>query len=302
MMFYSLAVVLGLTTVWILSVVWAYFILLSVPQTDGEYNLRKYAFSLFFFFHSAPADRNCWYIFPPSSAYLNGDIATIPLVDIMRESDPTYSWISYVVSVFIVISVSVSFLTMGTSLKHIRISITMNILKNTLWRNLLPSFLPPFFIFLFYIVFNWIVDGFGDSTIKNLTYRNNESGFSKVILKLNSWCGRLICAQTSFLSYFDCIFNFVLFLSRVLRRDWDIQLFKFYVILPLLFDYLNRCPIESFWIPFDSRASNKSCLEHRYALSWRLTCPKPLLSEFVNRADALFGEIQPADSTDSWRW
>lgn len=50
MMFYSLAVVLGLTTVWILSVVWAYFILLSVPQTDGEYNLRKYAFSLLFFF------------------------------------------------------------------------------------------------------------------------------------------------------------------------------------------------------------------------------------------------------------
>ena len=41
-MFYSLAVVLGIATVWILSVIWAYFILLAVPQTEGPYNLREF--------------------------------------------------------------------------------------------------------------------------------------------------------------------------------------------------------------------------------------------------------------------
>ncbi|KAJ0065594.1 hypothetical protein NL108_013610, partial [Boleophthalmus pectinirostris] len=47
-----------------------------------------------------------------------GEIATIPLTKIIEERYSVFSWVAVLIQVFISISVTVSFLVMGSALKH----------------------------------------------------------------------------------------------------------------------------------------------------------------------------------------
>jgi len=79
----------GLFTVWILNVLWCYYILKIVPQTALE------------------------------DAGKLGQISTIPLVYIIDKDFPKYKWIAIIITVFIMISITVSYLTIGSGLKHV---------------------------------------------------------------------------------------------------------------------------------------------------------------------------------------
>ncbi|XP_051233770.1 uncharacterized protein si:ch211-51h4.2 isoform X2 [Dicentrarchus labrax] len=57
-----------------------------------------------------------------------GEIATIPLTKIINERYRAYSWVAELIQVFIAISVTVSFLVMGSAMKH-----TIDGLVNSLW-------------------------------------------------------------------------------------------------------------------------------------------------------------------------
>ncbi|XP_069578455.1 uncharacterized protein [Brachyistius frenatus] len=127
------AVLGGLTTCTVLNILWCWAVLEIVPQTSlperrtaAETTARPDS--------SSPSG-------PPSSLspllYTNisleesekaGEIATIPLTKIINERYSAYSWVAELIQVFIAISVTVSFLVMGSAMKH-----TIDGLVGSLW-------------------------------------------------------------------------------------------------------------------------------------------------------------------------
>ncbi|XP_049444016.1 uncharacterized protein si:ch211-51h4.2 [Epinephelus fuscoguttatus] len=127
------AVLGGLTTCTVLNILWCWAVLEIVPQTSiperrlaAETTTQPDPASLF-----GP---------PPSVSPLQysnisleesekaGEIATIPLTKIINERYRAYSWVAELIQVFIAISVTVSFLVMGSAMKH-----TIDGLVSSLW-------------------------------------------------------------------------------------------------------------------------------------------------------------------------
>lgn len=90
------AYIMAVGTCWLMNVLWCSFILMVVPQksnTPDGISLQR-------------------------AAEL-GQPSTVPLVSILQEQYPQYAWLSYVVAVFIVVSITVSYIAMGSGLKHL---------------------------------------------------------------------------------------------------------------------------------------------------------------------------------------
>jgi len=90
---YIIACSLGFTFVWILNILWCFFMLQTIPQVGNPISL--------------------------TNSLKNGEISTIPLIQIIENNYKEYLWIAYCVTIFILISVSVSYLTLGTGLRHV---------------------------------------------------------------------------------------------------------------------------------------------------------------------------------------
>ena len=110
---YRMAVCTGVVLCWVLNLLWCNFVLEIVPQSlssgseVGERIQKLIALGL----ENATLEH----------AALNGQISTLPLTDIIKH-DPRLSewaWVAPLVDGFIVVSVSVSFITLGTGLKHV---------------------------------------------------------------------------------------------------------------------------------------------------------------------------------------
>lgn len=93
---FRIAVSAGVIVCWLLNVFWAFFVLKIVPQTTED-----------------PDGTSL------EHARENGDISTVPVRDIIDKDYPQYHWVSIVVNAFIILSVSVSYLTLGTGMKHV---------------------------------------------------------------------------------------------------------------------------------------------------------------------------------------
>ncbi|XP_035502970.1 uncharacterized protein si:ch211-51h4.2 isoform X2 [Scophthalmus maximus] len=117
------AVLGGLTTCTVLNILWCWAVLEIVPQTSlperrvaVETSTRPDA-------GGPPAPHSA----APPLLYSNisleesekaGEIATIPLTKIINERYGAYSWVAELIQVFIAVSVTVSFLVMGSAMKH----------------------------------------------------------------------------------------------------------------------------------------------------------------------------------------
>lgn len=88
-----MAILLGMATCFILGVMWCYFMLQSVPQTGPAPSLED--------------------------ALEHGQIAIIPFVAVLSESAPDLLWLGTVTNVFMLVSITVSFVTMSTAMKHV---------------------------------------------------------------------------------------------------------------------------------------------------------------------------------------
>jgi len=86
------AIISGLFFVYLLNVIWCFYILKIVPQM-GEISLAM--------------------------SEQRGEIATIPLITIIATQFPEYDWIATVINVFIMLSITVSYITMSTGMKHV---------------------------------------------------------------------------------------------------------------------------------------------------------------------------------------
>ena len=86
------AISAGVATCWILVTLWCYFIPRVVPQTEGKFSLAE--------------------------AQREGQISTHPLVEILDRDHPQYAWVSVLVKTFIVVSITVSYISMSMGFKH----------------------------------------------------------------------------------------------------------------------------------------------------------------------------------------
>jgi amino acid permease len=93
---FRFSVLAGLFVVWVLNFLWALFLLEIIPQ----HNVGGGTISL-------------------EHAREEGEIATVPLTDIIKKDHSTWTWVSIAVQIFIAVSVTVSFFALGSGLKHI---------------------------------------------------------------------------------------------------------------------------------------------------------------------------------------
>lgn len=99
--YFVMAVCVGLTVCYVLNILWAYFVLRIVPQTDTD-----------------AIDNGMNPLITLEIAAKAGEISTIPISLIIRQKFPNFAWMSIAVSIFISLSISVSYMVMGAGLKH----------------------------------------------------------------------------------------------------------------------------------------------------------------------------------------
>ncbi|XP_048745678.2 uncharacterized protein LOC125658456 isoform X2 [Ostrea edulis] len=108
---FRLSVNLGLITCTVLNILWCWAVLDIVPQLSS---------------FPCPTDKHstdsegtlCYRNISLQRSASEGEISTIPLTKIIKEKYPTYSWVAFLVELFIMVSITVSFLTVGAVLHH----------------------------------------------------------------------------------------------------------------------------------------------------------------------------------------
>ncbi|KAF6016967.1 hypothetical protein EB796_024729 [Bugula neritina] len=98
--YYRLAITLGMVTCYVLETLWCWAVLDVVPQVDACLSID----------YTNTSTTGC---LPPGytlqSAEENGEISTVPFSRVLDDSYPMYSWVGTVISVFIMISITVSY-------------------------------------------------------------------------------------------------------------------------------------------------------------------------------------------------
>ncbi|XP_035827472.1 uncharacterized protein LOC101853253 isoform X3 [Aplysia californica] len=119
---YRLAVQLGLWTCVLLNILWCWAVLDIVPQTiamacsnEAGLSLRRYDNDSGKMFSGL---QTCYGKLSLESAEANGEISTLPLTKLLQRDHPSFTWVAILVEVFIMVSITVSYLTIGTALHH----------------------------------------------------------------------------------------------------------------------------------------------------------------------------------------
>ncbi|RUS75531.1 hypothetical protein EGW08_016699 [Elysia chlorotica] len=117
---YRLAVQLGLWTCVLLNIMWCWAVLDIVPQTIEMACLSKeYLSSLRPNVSGAGvATITCEGDLSLERAADKGEISTLPLTKLLQRDHPRFTWVAVLVEVFIMVSITVSYLTIGSALHH----------------------------------------------------------------------------------------------------------------------------------------------------------------------------------------
>ncbi|KAG5851511.1 hypothetical protein ANANG_G00094190, partial [Anguilla anguilla] len=107
------AVLAGLVTCAILNVLWCWAVLEIVPQMSVQKVLEDGVWN-----KSVPAYTLTYSNISLEQSERAGEIATIPLTQIITQKYSRFSWVAQLIQTFIAISLTVSFLVMGSAMKH----------------------------------------------------------------------------------------------------------------------------------------------------------------------------------------
>ncbi|KAL3046905.1 hypothetical protein OYC64_021179 [Pagothenia borchgrevinki] len=121
-MWFRRAVLGGLTTCTVLNILWCWAVLEIVPQTSTSERRLAAGTS------RDPGTPLLYSNISLEESERAGEIATIPLTKIINERYKAYSWVAELIQVFVAISVTVSFLVMGSAMKH-----TIDGVVSSLW-------------------------------------------------------------------------------------------------------------------------------------------------------------------------
>ncbi|XP_046331134.2 uncharacterized protein LOC124114563 isoform X1 [Haliotis rufescens] len=123
---YRLSVLMGLITCSLLNILWCWAVLDIVPQTVAMACVRSQP-DVMETVQSTQSTTGpvmehvsevCTGDLSLESAAKNGEISTLPLTKILQRDYPHFKWVAFLVELFIVISITVSYLTIGTALHH----------------------------------------------------------------------------------------------------------------------------------------------------------------------------------------
>ena len=119
----NLAVILGLTTCFVLNIMWCWTILKIVPQTPICPKPTYESTANPIVSASIPSvgdsgDSGTCDAISLESSHDKGDISTIPLSSVIEADHPQYSIVSIFVEFFIMVSITVSYLTFGSAMHH----------------------------------------------------------------------------------------------------------------------------------------------------------------------------------------
>ncbi|XP_035692287.1 uncharacterized protein LOC118426845 isoform X4 [Branchiostoma floridae] len=122
------AVVAGISTCTVLNVLWCWAVLHIVPQlpcspmsivenTTSSPTITPISV-VTTVSTSAPVSPACAHNLSLERSAENGEIATLPLTEIIQTMHPEFSWVAILVQLFIMISITVSYLTLGSAMHH----------------------------------------------------------------------------------------------------------------------------------------------------------------------------------------
>ncbi|XP_031557499.1 uncharacterized protein LOC116294110 isoform X2 [Actinia tenebrosa] len=118
---YRQAIIAGTFTCTILNILWCYAVLEIVPQKqcfiDSPASRRSLLTSNVTD-NVLKSQESCSRNSSLQWAEANGQISTIPLTEILHKEYSEFAWIAVLIQVFVMISITVSFLTMGAALRH----------------------------------------------------------------------------------------------------------------------------------------------------------------------------------------
>jgi len=100
---FCIAISTGLFLTYLLNVVWCYAILNIVPQQREGFDIESVGDVVYTLY----------------DAQKQGKIAITPLINVIHRDYPQFNWIANLVDVFIVFSITVSFVTMSLATKHV---------------------------------------------------------------------------------------------------------------------------------------------------------------------------------------
>ena len=102
------SVTLGVLACFLLNIFWCFYVLQIVPQKAGDASID--ADSAVHKYNFTTTLKKC---------YEDGQISTIPVARIINQYFPSYRWTVFFIDSFVIISITVSFLTLGKGLKHV---------------------------------------------------------------------------------------------------------------------------------------------------------------------------------------
>ncbi|XP_041482736.1 uncharacterized protein LOC121429655 [Lytechinus variegatus] len=113
----------GLATCMILNVLWCWAVLDIVPQLSSctthlteEVLVHDNTTEVNIF--TTPSVAPCVEDLSLERSAKQGEISTVPLIEILEDDYPQYTWVAVLVELFIMISITVSYLTIGSALLH----------------------------------------------------------------------------------------------------------------------------------------------------------------------------------------
>ncbi|XP_078695412.1 uncharacterized protein LOC144924269 isoform X6 [Branchiostoma floridae x Branchiostoma belcheri] len=123
------AVVAGISTCTVLNILWCWAVLHIVPQlpcspmsvvgnTTDSPTVVTPASIVTTVSTSPPVSPACAHNLSLQRSADNGEIATLPLTEIIQTMHPEFSWVAILVQLFIMISITVSYLTLGSAMHH----------------------------------------------------------------------------------------------------------------------------------------------------------------------------------------
>eukprot|EP01135_Chromosphaera_perkinsii_P000491 Nk52_evm45s96 gene=Nk52_evmTU45s96 len=102
-------ILFGTITCFVLNILWCYAVLEVVPQCNDSVTSAPHP-------NDETTVENCDISLSKSEE--EGEIATVPLTEVMERDHKEFVWIATVLTYFITLSVTVSFLTMGSAFRH----------------------------------------------------------------------------------------------------------------------------------------------------------------------------------------
>ena len=115
------SVTLGVLACFLLNIFWCFYVLQIVPQNAGDASID--ADSAVHKYNFTTTLKKC---------YEDGQISTIPVARIINQYFPSYRWTVFFIDSFVIISITVSFLTLGKGLKHVLDGIATKIVAPTM--------------------------------------------------------------------------------------------------------------------------------------------------------------------------